>query len=270
MNSYLSPRPLSTQDKLLLGLSRYWILIFGLTYGLFVGLPFLAPVFMQLGLDLPGRGLYWFYSFFCHQLPERSFFLFGAQPMYSLAQIQAVWQNTFDPMTLRQYIGGPQMGWKVAWSDRMISMYTSIWFFGLLWWPLRKWLRPLPFWGLVLLALPMMVDGTSHMISDLAGIGQGFRDSNAWLAELTGNAYPAGFYAGDQLGSFNSWMRLITGTLFGLGFVWFGFPYVQEWFAQVRELIRSRQQAREQILRQALAAAQGNEQPTQTSPGRGG
>jgi hypothetical protein len=60
----------------------------------------------------------------------------------------------------------------------------------------------------------------------LAGIGQGFRDSNLWLAVITNNALSASFYVGDALGSFNSWMRFITGLLAGLGIVWFVFPYV--------------------------------------------
>ena len=66
------------------------------------------------------------------------------------------------------------------------------------------------------------------MVSDLAGIGQGFRDSNAWLAALTGNSLPAAFYAGDALGSFNGWMRLISGALFALGIVWLAFPYLDQ------------------------------------------
>jgi hypothetical protein len=56
------------------------------------------------------------------------------------------------------------------------------------------------------------------------------RDSNLWLAALTFNAFPATFYAGDALGSFNSWIRLITGSLFALGVVWFIFPYSQRSF----------------------------------------
>lgn len=40
--------------------------------------------------------------------------------------------------------------------------------------------------------------------SDLAGFGQGFRDTNVWLAYLTGGGLPTWFYIGDALGSFNS------------------------------------------------------------------
>lgn len=226
--SYPGPIRLSGADRFTLWFSRRWLLIFSLFCGLFVGLPFLAPVFMKLGWDAPGRVIYFIYTFLCHQLPQRSFFLFGPRGMYDLSTIQAAWENTLNPLVLRQFIGSPEMGWKVAWSDRMVSMYTSILFFGWMWYPLRKRIKALSLWGLLLFALPIFLDGSSHFVSDFSGIGQGFRDTNAWLAALTNNAFTPGFYSGDALGSFNSWMRLLTGVLFGLGIVWYGFPYVAE------------------------------------------
>ncbi len=66
------------------------------------------------------------------------------------------------------------------------------------------------------------------MVSDFAGIGNGFRDTNAWLAVLTNNTFPATFYAGDALGSFNSLMRFLTGLLAGLGLVWLAFPFINQ------------------------------------------
>ena len=225
-------------ERLVQNISRHWILGVSLVLGLYVGLPFLAPVFMQIGWSGPGRVIYFIYSWLCHQLPQRSYFLFGPQVSYSLAEVQNAWQNTANPLVLRQFIGNPAMGWKVAWSDRMVSMFTSTWLFGLFWWPLRKRLKPLPWWGVVLFLLPMAVDGTSHFISDLAGIGLGFRDSNAWLAALTQQAFPPAFYSGDAWGSFNSLMRLVTGLLFGLGIVWFGYPYLDEAFSPPRLPVR--------------------------------
>ncbi|MFP3854629.1 MAG: DUF2085 domain-containing protein [Anaerolineales bacterium] len=197
---------------------------------LWVGLPWLAPVLMQLGWEAPAKAIYFIYSFQCHQLPQRSFFLFGQKSMYSISEIQAVWPQGTDPMGLRQFIGTPEVGYKVAWSDRMVSAYSSIPLAALLWWPLRRRLKPLPLIGFFLLMLPMAIDGVTHMISDLAGLGQGFRYTNAWLAELTNHALPANFYAGNALGSLNSWLRLITGTLFGIGIVWFAFPYIEASF----------------------------------------
>ena len=212
--------------------SRHWFLLFAAIYGLWVWLPFLAPILMHAGWSPAGRAIYFIYSFFCHQLPERSFFLFGRMPMYSLAAIQAAGQHSLNPFVLRQFVGDPSMGWKVAWSDRMISFYTSIWLFAVLWWIFGRRSRPLRWWGLILLLLPILLDGGTHGISDLAGIGSGFRDTNQWLAGLTSNALSASFYAGDALGSFNSWMRLVTGILAGLGIAWFVFPWLEASFAQ--------------------------------------
>ena len=208
-----------------------WFTLFGVVAGSYVLLPFLAPAFMTIGWSDAGKAIYFIYSFLCHQLPERSYFFFGPKVTYSLAEIQAVWRNTTNPLILRQFIGNPEVGWKVAWSDRMVSMFTSTWIFGLLWFPLRRRLPKLPFWGLVLFLLPMALDGTSHLISDFWGIGQGFRDTNLWLAILTNHLFPITFYAGDAWGSFNSLMRLLTGISFGLGLVWFGFPYLDDSFS---------------------------------------
>lgn len=229
----------SFAERLLRFLTARWWVSFVIVWGLFVGLPWLAPVFMRLGWEGGARAVYAFYSLQCHQLPERSYFLFGPKIMVGLDEIQAAWQNTSDPMILRQFIGNEAMGWKVGWSDRMVSMYTSIFVAGLLYPLFRKRLLPLPIWLFVLLVLPMAIDGTSHFVSDAlaTGIGQGFRDSNAWLAAATGEALPPGFYAGDALGSFNWLMRLVTGLLFGVAAVWLAFPYIDQTSREaVREL----------------------------------
>lgn len=209
---------------------RHWMMLFSLLFGLYVGLPFLAPVFMSSGLTPLGQLIYTIYSFLCHQLPERSFFLFGPKIMYPLADIQANWKVTDNPLILRQFIGNPLIGWKVAWSDRMVYMFTSILIFSWVWGLLRNKARPISWKVLVLFLLPMALDGTTHFISDLSGLHQGFRDSNTWLVGLTQNTFSPTFYAGDAWGSFNSIMRMISGILFGAGIVWFGFPYLEEYF----------------------------------------
>jgi len=237
MNVTSRPIGARTSAQIAYNLNRYWIVIFGLIFGILVGMPLLAPVFMKLGWAAPAKVIYVIYSFLCHQLPQRSFFMFGRQAMYSLNEIQAAWQDTLDPVILRQFIGNPEMGWKVAWSDRMVAMYASLLVFGLLWWPARYRVRPLPWWWLVLFLLPMALDGTSHLISDLWGLGEGFRSTNEWLAVLTKDSFPASFYSGDGLGSFNSWMRLLTGVLFGAGVVWFGFPYLHIFFSDQTRMI---------------------------------
>ncbi|MGB7875197.1 MAG: DUF2085 domain-containing protein [Anaerolineales bacterium] len=221
-------KPVSLAERLV----KNWFLLFILIYGLWVWIPFLAPLFMRMGWDGPANAIYFVYSFFCHQLPERSYFLFGPKISYSLSEIQAVWMDTVNPLLLRKFTGTLEMGWKVAWSDRMISFYGGLWLFALIWYPLRRRTRGLSLFLLALFLLPMVLDGGSHFIGDLAGIGLGFRDSNLWLANLTHFAFSPNFYAGDALGSFNSWMRILTGLLAALGLVWFTFPYLESAFSE--------------------------------------
>jgi uncharacterized membrane protein len=233
----LTPSLLKRSERGVYWFAKHWLAIFNIAWGMFVIAPFLAPVFMQIGATGVGNGIYFVYQFFCHQLPERSFFLFGPQPMYPLSQIVTVTQSV-DPLVLRQFIGGPEGGWKVAYSDRMVSMYTGFWIAALVFATFRRRIRPLPVWGFLLLCLPMALDGGTHLLSDVqAGqnFGTGFRDANMWLAQLTNSALPAAFYAGDALGSFNSIMRLLTGALFGAATVWFVFPYMDASFYEVQE-----------------------------------
>ncbi len=209
--------------------ARHWCASIVGALLLWTGLPFVAPLAMHWGWSGLGNAVYTLYAFQCHQLPERSFFLFGPKLMYGLAEIQAAWVKTDNPFVLRQFIGNPAMGWKVAWSDRMVAMFTAIPILAMLYYPFRRRIRPLPIWAFILILLPVGVDGVTHTLSDAAAfaVGTGFRDTNLWLARLTANALPNWLYAGDALGSFNSWMRILSGVLFALGFVWLTFPYLR-------------------------------------------
>lgn len=221
-------------------LSEYWFPIMIALLLLWVGLPWLAPVSMKLGWQGPAETIYSLYSFQCHQLPQRSFFLFGEKSMYSLAEIKAVWPSGSDPLALRQFIGNETMGYKVAWSDRMVAAYGGIPLAALAWWPLRRRLRPFSIAGMILLTLPMVVDASTHMLSDMAGLGQGFRYSNEWLAALIGHSLPASFYKGNALGSFNSWLRLLTGTLFAVGLTFFALPHLGATYEAQADAIRTK------------------------------
>jgi uncharacterized membrane protein len=238
----LAMRPMTRSERISWWFLRYWLVVFIVAWGIFVILPWLAPVFMKIGLPSLGNGIYFLYQFVCHQLPERSFFLFGAQPMYSMRQIGTVW-SVDTPEVLRQFTGNAAFGWKVAYSDRMVSLYTGFWFAAIAFALLRRRVSPLPLWGFLLLSLPMIIDGGTHLLSDLqAGpsFGTGFRDTNVWLVQLTNQAFPASFYAGDALGSFNSWLRLVSGMLFGIAAIWLAFPYVDAVFRQTREVLEEK------------------------------
>ena len=247
-------------------LMRHWLLVFTVLYGAFSLLPFMAPVLMKIGWSGGANAIYAFYSLLCHQMAQRSFFLFGEHTMYSPAQLPVTLTGNSgaDTLLLRNFRGNDVLGWKVAWSDRMVSMYTGIWLMGVVYWAVSRVRpqKPIPIWLFGLLALPMAVDGSTHMISDMLGSPiAGFRYQNEWLASLTGNALPESFYVGDALGSFNSWMRLLTGLLLATGAVWLTFPLMDRYaysvqaeidikIERIREVQRRLSAHREQLLNQ--------------------
>lgn len=227
-------------DRFVVWLSRHWLFVINFLLAILVITPITAPLLMKLGWNIPGRTIYWIYSFLCHQFPERSYFLFGPKISYSLSEVQSVWPFSNDATILRQFIGNESFGWKIAWSDRMVSMFTSLWIFAILWPLLKGKSKPLPFWGLLVLFLPLIIDGTTHLISDFAGLGLGFRDTNSWLQALTNNSIALSFYSGDAWGSFNAWTRLVTGVLFGFATVWYAFPYLDEMFINFGDEIKEK------------------------------
>jgi uncharacterized membrane protein len=223
-------------ERLDLWLGRHWLALFNSIVGVFVLTPYLAPLAMRLGWPGLADRIYFLYALFGHQLPQRSLFFFGPQLMYSLPQLTALIHSA-DTLALKHFIGNAELGWKVAYSDRLMAWYGSFWIASLVYAVIRRRVKPLPFWGLGLFALPMLVDGTTHLISDVLvnqQFGMGFRDTNLWLAQLTNGALSSSFTVGDALGSFNSLARWISGALFGVGLAWYLLPYVEGVFAYRR------------------------------------
>lgn len=236
-----------------LRLGRLWFPAALLVVGLYAGLPWVAPIFMRLGWTAPAEAIYDVYSTQCHQLSQRSYFLFGPKLMYAPNEL-GLGVGPKDFVVLRDFRGTPELGWKMAWSDRMTAMYSGLFVALMAVRLLGRRLPPLPVWAFLLLLLPMAVDGGTHFLSDLAGFGQGFRDTNLWLSALTGGRLAPQFYAGDAWGSFNAWMRLLTGVLFGLGVAWFASPRLAAYFHagdEAKAAARRREAAR-QALRSKL------------------
>lgn len=242
-NAVLTGRPRTVAiwlQKRTLGISRHWLVWANLFWVVLVGLPWLAPVLMRVGASGPARGIYFFYGFLCHQFANRSFFLFGQKAMYNYGELLPVAPDADTWLGLRAFVGTAELGYKVAWSDRMVSLYGGIFLGGLIFALVRQRITR-PRWRvLVLMTVPIVLDGFTHMIADVPGVGQGFRYGNAWLATLTANALPPSFYAGNTLGSFNSWMRLISGLLFGLAVVWLVYPSLEEYFRGIRRALEPR------------------------------
>jgi uncharacterized membrane protein len=235
--TYIPPARL---QRWALGLGRRWLAGVNLFLGILFALPWLAPVLMKVGATGLGLLIYTIYSPLCHQFANRSFFLFGPQSMYAYTELLPYAPGANAPLGLKACVGTAELGYKVAWSDRMVSMYGGVLLGGLIFGLVRRRLRAPKWWALALMALPMVLDGVTHFISDLAGIGHGFRYYNGWLATLTGNVFTQSFYVGTTLGSFNSWMRLVTGLLFGLAVAWMLYPALEAAFSDTRKAENSR------------------------------
>lgn len=229
-------RPLGQEVSLVSRLSRHWLTCLTLITGIWVTLPWLAPILMHTGQTQAAWLIYLLYAPQCHQLPQRSYFMFGEQLMLPLDQIMAI-TGARDPLTLRWFIGTPALGWKVAWSDRMVSLYTPL-FVGAVLYGLmgRRWSAVRWSWVLALPYLPLLLDVGSHILDDTLRIG--FRATNGWLVVLTGGVFDPRFYSGDAVGSFNWWMRLITGLVAGFAFVRHVYPHLNRGFAAMARVIR--------------------------------
>jgi uncharacterized membrane protein len=207
--------------------------------GHFCGFTVSGPGADGCRVDPSGTDTIWYLQFSLSPATGALLVLFGPQISYTQEQIATAWGVTVTDisheMIRRQFIGTPELGWKVAWSDRMVAMYTSIFLFGLLYALLRQWgIQPKGFsWKwLVILIVPMAIDGTTHLINDALRLD--FRDVNLWAVWLTGGIFPLEFYAGDMFGRLNSLLRITTGLLFGLGVVGFLWPLMGREFSPRR------------------------------------
>ncbi len=190
-------------DKAIFRLAKHWLAVANLFWGLYVGLPLLAPVLMDAGWTLPAKVIYTIYRPACHQRPERSYFIGGPEIAYTPEELQAAGVD-IDPFA--RDIGNEKVGWKVAFCERDVAIYGAIFFTGLVYDLVRRRLKGwrMPFRYFVLFLIPMALDG----LIQLFGLYE-----STWLR------------------------RSITGVIFGVGAVFFAYPYVEEAFADIRRTL---------------------------------
>lgn len=244
-------RAASRRDRLLLGICRRWLELLTCLLALYVALPFLAPVFMKLGLEAPGRAIYTLYSPFCHQFAFRSWFIGGQQTVWpreiaglddvsferaaldspAFRELYARYAGrnpaevTLDELSVftpalqfasRAFAGDDVFGYKLSLCERDISIYGAMLVGALLYRRWRRVLRPAPIWLYVLLGLaPVGIDGFSQLL--------GYPPFSLWPPRETTPAF-----------------RLVTGMLFGLMNVWLGFPWLEISFEELREPLERR------------------------------
>lgn len=226
---------LSGSDRVYYWISRHYLALLNLLVFLYVGLPFLAPTFMEAGLTAPARVIYSMYSSLCHQFGFRSFFLFGEQPYYPLPEAHIANVKTFEQVTgiqnlsdpgsytrllARQYIGNATVGYKVALCERDVAIYGSILLFGLIYALTGRKLPALHWMLWVVFGLgPIGLDGFSQLFSQF---------NWPWLASFLPYRESPPI------------LRVITGALFGFATAWFAYPYIEESMRETRQFFLKR------------------------------
>ena len=179
----------SAAVTLLLAVRRHWLLAANAAAAVFVGLPFLAPVLLAVGLDGPASAIYAAYQLVCHQWAFRSYFLFGPHVEYGPDVLSAL----VGPDAMYGFVGSSALGYKVAFCERDVAIYLAVLLAGLAYGRWRDRLPSLGLAGYALLILPMAIDGFTQLF--------GWRESTVEL-------------------------RTLTGALFGVASVWLIYPRV--------------------------------------------
>lgn len=210
-------------DRIIFWLSKHWIVILNTLALLYVGLPVLAPILMHLGASGVGNAIYRLYEPLCHQLPRRSFFLFGEQLTYSYEELVArVGVDVLPSPWTRSFLGNDVVGYKIGICQRDVAIYGSIFLAGIVYGLLkdRVKIKPLPIWAYFLMCVPMALDGGIQLLS-------------AFLGTLWPNS-PFPSYESTPMS------RVLTGTLFGVATIWLAYPYLQEASEEFREKLQKR------------------------------
>jgi uncharacterized membrane protein len=221
---------ISGGDRVMYWVSRHYLALFNFFIFLYVGLPIFAPVLMKAGAELPAKIIYTMYKPLCHQFGFRSFFLFGEQPYYPLAEANMPGVITFEEITgfqnlrsstsisrfdARQFIGNERAGYKMALCERDIAIYGAIFLFGLMYAATGRRIKPLHWLVWIIIGMgPIGLDGFSQLFSQMEW---------SWLSNLL------------PYRESTPYLRVLTGALFGLTTAWFAYPYMEESMSDTRQ-----------------------------------
>jgi len=216
-------------DILSYWISKHYLAIFNLFLILYIGIPFLAPIFKKADWNIPAEVIYRIYRPLCHQWAFRSFFIFGEQAYYphAAAKIPAVLTfeqvsgitDTTDPSRLqaRVFEGNSLLGYKVALCERDVAIWSAMALFGVVYAITGRKLPKLHWLICVVIGLgPIGLDGFSQLFSQIPST---FIRSILPYREST------------------PLLRVLTGLLFGLSTAWFMFPLLEESMADTRRLL---------------------------------
>ncbi len=202
--------------------ARHWLIVVNIFTGIFVGLPYLAPVLMRYGYNAPAHVIYTAYKLTCHQLPSRSYFILGHQ---------------------------------AAFCHRDTAIWGAFFIGGLVFRPGRNRLRALPFHWWILALIPIGLDGGTQLVGPLyealpawaltgfavavwlgltaVMVSKGVKHRQYYLFVI---CFPLAMYYVQITGTrLSNWqLRSITGAIFGLANAWLMYPMFEEAFGDLR------------------------------------
>lgn len=161
-------------DRHIYRFARHWLLAFNVVAFILASMPVIIPFIASQGFESAAAWLYTTFGLICHQMPERSFTLFGEQ---------------------------------MALCHRMSTIYVTSFIGGITYAFVRDRLPPLSFRMLILLSTPMAIDGFTQLF--------GLRES-VWE------------------------LRMITGSLFAIGAMWFALPRLEHGFGEIKTVVETR------------------------------
>ena len=231
-------------NKGVLGFARNWAFFISLLIGIYAGLPWVAPIAMNVGMTGVGEAIYTIYGPFCHQFTFRSWLIGGEQAAYPRARAGSpnfepfeatvgtdpFFRERVDDITeldndlifaARAFRGNEQYGYKTALCQRDLAIYAmlAIAGFGMAF-LFKSGLKVpyLPFWAYILIAIaPIGLDGFSQL-----------------FANPPFNGFGIAFY---PIRESTPFLRSFTGALFGFGNAWLAYPYVEDSMKETVELV---------------------------------
>ena len=124
-------RAIVTLDRFILWLSRHWLFLFNLVFGLYAGLPILAPLLATSGQLRLANLIYFVYQRLCHQMPSRCYFIGRFQ---------------------------------VALCERDLALYGGACLAGIAFALVRDRVRPLTIRVWIIMIAPLVVDGGTQLL----------------------------------------------------------------------------------------------------------
>lgn len=183
----------------------HWLAIFNSVIALFLAATFATPLLDIAGWHGPADAFYYAFSYTCHQLPTRSFFIGGRATVYPAEEILTITGANSAMDLYHQPLRDPVFGYEIPICQRDLAIYVSMLMAGLAFALVRDRLPPLDWRAYLVLIAPMAIDGSGQLL----GLWE-----SSWLS------------------------RVITGTLFGAASIWLVYPRIEAYAAQARLVLK--------------------------------